>query len=419
MQLPSGKVLREIYGEEASVRARFERLAGNFVRVYGDAQAEFFSAPGRTEIIGNHTDHNGGKVIAAAIDMDTIGAARPNGTRVIRITSEGYAKEIVVDLEQVRRARLSGSPAQLSGTTALVAGMAEGAEKYGFAVSGFDAYVSTEVIAAAGVSSSASFEMLVCAMFNTFFNEGKMTCTDYAKIGRYAENIYWNKASGMMDQMACAVGGTVLFNFSDREESVYESLDFSFRDCGCELVIVNTGKGHADLSREYSEVPKEMGEAAEKLGVSLLYETDLETLLAHCGEINNDRAVLRAIHFFEETRRVEEAAEAIGEKDFAKALRLMDESGNSSWELLQNCYSLQDCHEQKIPLTLALTNLFLRKIGGGICRVHGGGFAGVIMCVVPSEHCAEYVRFIGNYVGEENVYPMNIRQTGAVHMETE
>lgn len=410
MNLPETAKLQEIYGETEISGARFKNLADNFSKIYGQDKAEYFTAPGRTEIIGNHTDHNGGKVIAGSINLDTIGAAYPNGTQTIHITSEGYRDEIVVDLTKLSKSNYK------KGTAALVAGMMEGAQKNGFETGGFDAYVSTNVIAAAGVSSSASFEMLICTIIDYFFNESKMSFNDYAKVGQYAENVYWDKASGMMDQMACAVGGPVLFDFADRNDLKYSKLDFSYGKFGHKLVIVNTGKGHADLSQEYSEIPGEMKAAAKVLGAELLHETTLENLLAHVNEIQDDRAILRSIHFFEETSRVERAAEAIGKADYEEFLKLMDESGRSSWELLQNCYCMKDCHEQKIPLVLALTQLFLNKIGGGICRVHGGGFAGVIAAVVPENEMENYVEYISQYVGRENVYPMDIRAIGAVHI---
>ena len=410
MNLPEKENLQKIYGETEKSSARFAHLGEKFAEIYKHDHAEYFTSPGRTEIIGNHVDHNGGKVIAGSINLDTVGAAAPNGTDVIRITSEGYRDEIVVDLSKLSKKNYQ------KGTPALVAGMIEGAQKNGFKAAGFDAYVSTNVIAAAGVSSSASFEMLICTMIDYFFNEGKMTYNDYAKIGQYAENVYWDKASGMMDQMACAVGGPVLFNFADRNNLKYSKLDFSFGKFGHRLVIVNTGKGHADLSQEYSEIPAEMKAAAKALGVELLHESTLEELLAHVNEIEDDRAVLRAIHFFEETRRVEDASEAIGKEDYEKFMKLMNESGNSSWELLQNCYSLQNCHEQKISLMLALTQLFLNKIQGGICRVHGGGFAGVIATILPEAEMDNYVEYISRYVGRDNVYPMDIRAVGAAHI---
>ena len=410
MNIPNKNELTRIYGEAEKSAARFQVVADHFAEIYHHDTAEFFTAPGRTEIIGNHTDHNGGRVIAGSIDMDTIGAAYPNNSSIIRITSEGYDKEVVVDIE-----KLSDVP-KAQGTVSLVAGMVEAIQKFGFKVAGFDAYVTTNVIRAAGVSSSASFEMLVCSIINYFFNDGAMTYINYAKAGQYAENVYWLKASGLMDQLACAVGGPVLFDFADSNNLKYSKLDFSFGKFGYKLVIVNTGKGHADLSQEYSEIPGEMKAVAKVLGVNLLHETNVDALLEHCNEIEDDRAILRALHFFGETTRVEEAADAIHHDDYDKFLELIDESGKSSWELLQNCYTMKDFHEQKITRTLALTQLFLKKIGAGVCRVHGGGFAGVIAAIIPEKEQENYVEYISKFVGKENVYPMDIRAVGAAHI---
>lgn len=409
MKTPNTESLVKIYGESEKSAERFASLAQNFTKIFEKEDMEFFTAPGRTEIIGNHTDHNGGMILAGSITLDTIAAAAPNGTSVIRIVSEGYEGQITVDTQKLDK--------ETTGTVALVSGMVEGAGKFGYKVSGFDAYVSTNVIAAAGVSSSASFEMLICSIMNYFFNESRMEYSDYARIGQYAENVYWKKASGLMDQMACAVGGTILLDFSDVNKIQYRKVDFTFDKAGYDLVIVNTGKGHADLSQDYSDVPNEMKAVAAKLGVNWLADTTLENLLVHVNEMDNDRAVLRAMHFFEENRRVKEAAAAVEAKDYEKVLRLLEQSGDSSWKWLQNCYTVQDCSEQKITLTLALTRLFLDKIGAGICRVHGGGFAGVIMCVVPKDRTQDYVSYIAQYVGNDNVYPMNVRDTGAVHID--
>lgn len=415
MRIPGNHVLEGIYGETTESRARYESLAAHYQELYHDDRMEFFSAPGRTEIVGNHTDHNGGKILAASISLDTIGAAYPNGTDTIVIVSEGYEKKIIVDtaaLDRVPKNR---------GTVSLVAGMAMAAKERGFQVSGFNAYVSTKVISAAGVSSSASFEMLICSMMNYFFNEGKMTCADYAKIGQYAENHFWDKASGLMDQMACAVGGPIRLDFSD--DVKYEKVDFDFARFGYDLVIVNTGKGHADLSREYSEIPQEMKAVAECLGAKWLAECSLDQLLANYGKVTetlgNDRAILRAIHYFNENDRVERAVAAAEHNNGQELLAVLDESGRSSWEFLQNCYAIADFKEQKVALALALTEHFLNGIGDGCCRVHGGGFAGVIMAVIPKAKTQEYVNYIADFVGETNVYPMQIRAAGAIHVDAE
>lgn len=413
MRIPAEAVLQQVYGETTESRSRFESLAGHFTELFGKEEMEFFSAPGRTEIVGNHTDHNGGKILAASISLDTIGAAAPNGTDIIEIVSEGYQKRVIVDLSALE------SVPKNCGTVSLVAGMAEAARKKGFTVSGFQAYVSTKVISAAGVSSSASFEMLICSIINYFFNDGKISYADYAKIGQYAENHFWDKASGLMDQMACAVGGPIRLDFSN--DVKYEKVDFDFARFGYDMVIVNTGKGHADLSREYSEIPEEMKAVAKCLGGNWLADCSMDQLLENYAkvqtEVANDRAILRAIHYFNENDRVERAVAAAEKNDGKTLLAVLDESGRSSWELLQNCYAIADFKEQKIALALALTEHFLKEAGDGCCRIHGGGFAGVIVAIIPQGETQKYVDYIAKFVGTENVYPMQIRAAGAIHLE--
>lgn len=411
MAIPSHDRLQEVYGDAANAALeRLEVLEARYRARFGAAELDFFSAPGRTEIIGNHTDHNGGKILAASITMDSVGAAAANGTSVIEIVSEGYDDPIVVDLDKLEEAPLC------QGSTSLVAGMARAFRERGFTVEGFNAVASSEVIPSAGVSSSASFEMLVCSMINHLFNNDEVTVADYARIGQYAENVYWKKASGLMDQMACAAGGTIMLDFSEGVN--FEQVDFGFDALGCDVVIVNTGKGHADLSAEYSSVPDEMHAVAKLLGVENLCQTTEQAVLDALPELReragSDRAVLRALHYFEECRRVEEAVRALHDGDKARVLEMIEASGNSSWKWLQNAYVPSDPGEQSIPVALALTEIFLRRIGAGVCRLHGGGFAGVIMCVVPHEHTDAYVAYMTPYVGAENIYRTNIRQVGAV-----
>ena len=400
-----------VYGKAADeARERIDKLAAWYRELYGEAEVEFFSAPGRTEIIGNHTDHNGGKILAASITMDTIGAAAPSDDNHIHIMSEGYPDAVDIDL-----AAIDDVP-HCQGTLSLVAGMVKAVREMGYEVSGFNAAVSSQVIPSAGVSSSASFEMLVCTIIDHLFNNDAISCAEYARIGQYAENHFWDKASGLMDQMACAVGGTILLDFSDGVR--YRKVDFSFDALGLDLVIVNTGKGHADLSAEYSSVPGEMRAVAAALGVENLCQTSEDALLADLdrirSEVGSDRAILRALHFFEECGRVDTAVRALEAGDKAKMLDMIEASGNSSWKWLQNAYVASDPAEQSIPLALALTEIFLRRVGAGVCRLHGGGFAGVIMCAVPKANTAAYVDYMAGYFGRENVYPTGIRQTGAV-----
>lgn len=413
MQLPGKEMLENIYGESYGSSRRFHSLAQNFTVYFESEQMKFFSAPGRTEIIGNHTDHNGGKILAASIDMDTIGAAFPNHSNMITIISEGYEDKIILDLST-----LDGIPKN-QGTLSLVAGMIQAVRSFGFEISGFNAYISSNVIGAAGVSSSASFEMLLCSIINYFFNNSSLSYIDYAKIGQNAENKYWNKASGLMDQIACAVGGTILLDFSDNVK--FEKLDFSFEKLGYDLIIINTGKGHADLSQEYSEIPNEMKLVSQKLGKNQLSNCELLDFLDRFTEIeesiSNDRALMRSFHFFEENRRVEEAMETITKENGKRLIKLIEESGNSSWKWLQNCYSANHVKEQKVSLILALSEFYLRKIKDGCCRVHGGGFAGVIMSIVPKSKSHDYIDFISKIIDRGNIYPIHIRKQGAIQIE--
>ncbi len=413
MQIPNQLTLKKVYGEAEKSVIRFRRLSQKYAETFGVSTMEFFTAPGRTEIIGNHLDHNGGKVLAASINMDTIGAAYPNESEMIEIVSEGYDGKIVLDLNHLEQIPMN------QGTISLIAGMVKAVRTFGYSVSGFQAYISTEVISSAGVSSSASFEMLLCTMINFFFNENKMDIVTFAKIGQYAENHYWSKASGLMDQMACAAGGTILLNFHAGVH--FQKIDFNFKQMGYQLVIVNTGRGHADLSREYSEIPEEMKQVANDMGCTRLCETSFENFEKQLPEmianLQNDRAILRALHFFEENQRVDNIIEAISKMDHTEIVRILAEAGRSSCELLQNGYSIRNDKEQKITLCLALTELFLKKIQAGCCRIHGGGFAGVIMCVLPKQFTGEYVRFMEPYVGKNQIYQMEIRQVGAVHLE--
>lgn len=411
MGIPGNATLQQVYGAQAAEAAdRLRVLERRYQELFGAGELSYFSAPGRTEIIGNHTDHNGGKILAASITMDSICAAAPSGDDVVRIVSEGYPEPTVIDLgaiDQVPRC---------AGTPSLVAGMLEALLQRGHAVRGFNAVVSTQVIPSAGVSSSASFEMLLCAAINHLFNDDAIDVATYALVGQYAENVWWEKGSGLLDQMACAVGGTITLDFSDGV--AFERVDFSYDQLGCDLVIVNTGKGHADLSAEYSSVPDEMRAVAAALGVERLCDTSEEALLARLPELRatlgSDRALMRALHYFEECARVDEAVAALAVGDKARMLALIDASGSSSWRWLQNAYVSGEAREQAIPLALALTEIYLRKVGGGACRLHGGGFAGVIMCAVPKEATQGYVELMGASFGADNVHLTNIRATGAV-----
>lgn len=407
-------LMAEFYGKEgaAANEARYERVLTGFEQEFGDTgDILLFSSPGRTEISGNHTDHNHGKVLAGSINLDCVGAAARNQSDLVHIISETYDQDITIDLNQLEPS------AKKAGTADLIKGLLKGFKESGCRIGGFDAYVTSNVISAAGVSSSASFEMLLCSMLNTFFNEGRMDNVAYAHIGKYSENVYWDKASGLLDQMACAVGGLITIDFAEPSSPRVEKIDFDFGSQDHSLIIVQTGKGHADLSADYSSVPNEMKKVARFFGKEVLAQVAEEQVIEHLEKVRayaGDRSVLRALHFFEENKRVEEEVKALKEGRFEDFLRNITASGNSSWKWLQNCFTASACQEQGITIALALTELFIADKQRGACRVHGGGFAGVIMAMLPNDLTDEYIKYIEGCLGEGCAYRMSIRPYGAV-----
>lgn len=407
------KLLAELYGEEAveEQKKRYKDLVESFQKKFPEEDIFLFSSPGRTEISGNHTDHNYGKVLAGSINLDCVGVAAKNNSRKVSIVSETYNQSFVIDLDDL-------SPSEKkAGTIDLVKGLLKGFLEKGYEIGGFNAYVTSNVISAAGVSSSASFEMLICSILNTFFDHGTMDVVAYSHIGKYSENVYWDKASGLLDQMACAVGGLITIDFKNPEAPVVEKIDFDFSSQNHSLIIVNTGKGHADLSADYSSVPAEMKKVAQFFGREVCAQITEEEVISHLQEVREyagDRSVLRALHFFEENKRVEAEVLALKENRFEDFLKNITASGNSSWKWLQNCFTNSSFQEQGITVALALTELFIEEKKRGACRVHGGGFAGVIMAMLPKDIVEEYIAYIEKALGEGSAYPMSIRPYGAV-----
>lgn len=413
----SRKLMAALYGEEAvdANIERYQNLVKSFQKKFAEEDVTLFSSPGRTEISGNHTDHNHGKVLAGSINLDCVGVAAKNNSSRVHIISETYNQSFIIDLNDL-------SPSEKkAGTIDLVKGLLQGFKESGYEIGGFNAYITSNVISAAGVSSSASFEMLLCSILNTFFNEGRMDTVAYAHIGKYSENVYWDKASGLLDQMACAVGGLITIDFLEPAAPVVEKIDFDFGSQNHSLIIVNTGKGHADLSADYSSVPVEMKKVAEFFGKEVCAQITEEEVIEHLAEVREyagDRSVLRALHFFEENKRVEAEVKALKEKRFADFLNNITASGNSSWKWLQNCFTNSAYQEQGITVALALTELFIAEKQRGACRVHGGGFAGVIMAMLPNDLVDEYVTYIEKAIGEGNAYRMSIRPYGAICFDT-
>lgn len=408
-------LFKDLYGTEQieDQKKRYDMVAKGYHDNFKGGDFEFFTSPGRTEIGGNHTDHNHGKVLAGSINLDCVAAAGLNHSDSVCIISETYNQHLVISLNDLEP---SGKN---TGTLPLVKGILAGFLKRGYKIGGFNAYITSNVISAAGVSSSASFEMLLCSMINYFFNEGSVSTVDYAHIGKFAENCYWDKQSGLLDQMACAVGGIITIDFKNAEDPKVEQIPFDLQSMDYNLVIVNTGKGHADLSQEYSSIPIEMKKVAGFFGKEVLAEITEEDVLENLPAIRQaagDRGIMRAFHFFEENKKVEKEVEALKNNQIDEFLELITASGNSSWKWLQNCYAIDNYDEQSITVALACTELFLAKIKKGACRVHGGGFAGVIMAFIPKESTKEYIEYIETMLGGPCSYVMNIRKYGAIHV---
>lgn len=409
----AGKLFTALYGENAVKEnvKRYQSLVTNFQKRFPEEDVLLFSSPGRTEISGNHTDHNHGKVLAGSINLDCVCVAAKNNGRKVNIISETYNQSFTIDLDDLTPSD------KKAGTIDLVKGLLKGFLEAGYEIGGFNAYVTSNVISAAGVSSSASFEMLLCSILNTFFNKGRMDTVAYSHIGKYSENVYWDKASGLLDQMACAVGGLITIDFKDPAAPVVEQIDFDFASQNHSLIIVNTGKGHADLSADYSSVPAEMKKVAEFFGKEVCAEITEQEVIDNLEKVRafaGDRSVLRALHFFEENKRVDAEVAALKEGRFQDFLKNITASGDSSWKWLQNCFTNTSYQEQGITIALALTELFLAEKKRGACRIHGGGFAGVIMAVLPNELVDEYIAYIEKAMGEGNAYRMTIRPYGAI-----
>lgn len=404
--------LQKMYGKngvEANKERYFHVMEG-FEKNFGSHDIKLFTSAGRTEISGNHTDHNHGKVLAGSINLDCVAAAAANGTDEIHIISETFDQRFTVNVKDLAPSE------KKAGTIDLTKGMLKGFLEMGYRIGGFDAFITSNVISAAGVSSSASYEMLICSMVNTFFNEGGIDVVTYAHIGKYAENNYWDKASGLLDQMSCAVGGMITIDFKDPLKPVVEKIDFDFGAQDYSLIIVQTGKGHADLSAEYSSIPEEMKKVAAVFGKEVCADITEEEVVKNAARVMREaghRPLLRALHFFEENKRVEAEVAALKEGRFDDFLKNITESGNSSWKWLQNCY-IGGGSEQGITTTLALSELFIKEKGCGACRVHGGGFAGVIMVLLPNRVADEYISYIESIMGEGCAYRMSIRPYGAV-----
>ena len=384
-----------------------EALKQAFFDTFGRKAQYLFSAPGRTEIGGNHTDHQLGRVLAGAVSLETVAAVAENGENIVRVQSEGYPRcEIALD-------ELSIRPAEFGTTAALIRGVAAGTGLQ----KGFDAYVTSTVLPGSGLSSSAAFEVLLGVIANHLSGAG-LTSVEIAQLGQRVENEYFGKPCGLMDQMASAVGGVITIDFADPARPVVEHLDFDLAAQGHALCIIDSGADHADLTDEYAAIPREMKAVAAVFGKDVLREVNETDFLAQLPAVRakaGDRAALRALHFFAENRRVTAQVDALRAGDFEAFLRLVNESGRSSWLYLQNVVPTGATAHQELALSLALAQRLLN--GRGACRVHGGGFAGTIQAFVPLELLDAFKQGMEAVLGEGSCHVLSIRPEGGILLE--
>lgn len=387
---------------------RFTSLAEGFKKAFGDeGDIRFFSAPGRTEICGNHTDHNNGKVLAAAIDLDAIACVRKRSDTLINVDSEGYPRSCVNFSNTEVIDKESGK------SPALIRGICARFLQLGYNVGGFDATVTSRVLSGSGLSSSAAYEVLIGTILNHLYNDGKISAVEIAQISQYAENVYFKKPCGLLDQTACSVGGFVEIDFKDTASPIIEKSVFDIKSFNHLLCIVDTGGSHSDLTDDYAAIRCEMNSVAEFFGKKVLREVSEAEVLSNAADIRKkagDRALLRALHFYGENKRVANMSAAIKNGDFDEFKRIILESGRSSYMYNQNCFTTKAPLSQPVSLALCLAEKFLD--GEGAFRVHGGGFAGTVQIFVPESKADDFTSKMKAVFGEESCYILNIRSTG-------
>ena len=391
-----------------------KRLDAGFAAALGGTAERYFSAPGRTEVSGNHTDHQRGRVLAGAVNLDTVAAVRVNGTDVIQVQSKGYP------LCQVRLDALEPVASEINSTPALIRGVAARFAQLGCKVGGFDAYCESTVLPGSGLSSSAAFEVLIGTIINHLFFDGRVSQPEIAQIGQYAENVFFGKPCGLMDQTASAVGGLVTIDFADKEHPDIRPVQFDFSTTGHALCIIDSRADHADLTDEYAAVPGEMRAVCEYFGkdvVTEIPEEDFYDAIPALREKCGDRAVMRVIHEYNENRRVPQQVACLEQGDFEGFLRLTKESGFSSWMYLQNVVPAGYVKQQAMAVALGLCEHYLQ--GRGAYRVHGGGFAGTVQAFVPFDLLDSFRTGIDAALGEGACHVLSIRPQGGVEMEVE
>ena len=406
------QLLTDIYVDQdviAYQEERYVKALESFEKIYGEKEVEIYSAPGRSEVGGNHTDHQFGKVLATSINLDAIAIVAPKEEAEIDLKSEGYDR-ITVDLNHLNKADVKEGSSE-----ALIAGVAFKLKEEGYNIGGFEAYVTSDVLNGAGMSSSAAFEVLIGNILSGLYNDMKISPVFLAQAGQFAENEFFGKPCGLMDQMASSVGGLINIDFENPEEPKIKKVEVDFEEYGHSLCIVDTKGSHADLTDDYAAIPEEMKEVAGFFDKAVLREVDKDDFylnLPKIREILGDRAVLRAMHLFEENKRVDEQVKALEDGDFETFKKLIKESGNSSFKYLQNVYSSHDLNNQSVSIGLAMSDISLGD--RGVSRVHGGGFAGTIQAFVPNDIVGMYKKNMEHVFGEGACHVLKVRPYGGM-----
>ena len=400
--------LKTLYGEAQASAKRYAEACDAYAALFSTVDdISLFSAPGRTEVGGNHTDHQHGRVLAGSVNLDVIAVVGRNDDGIVRIQSKGYDMD-VIDLRE-----LDAKEAEIGRAASLIRGMCGLFAERGYKIGGFDAYTTSNVLKGSGLSSSAAFEVLVGFILNGLFNGGAISPVEIAKIAQQAERNYFGKPCGLMDQMASAVGGFTGIDFKDPADPIIEKVEFDLNAYGHHLCVVNTGGNHADLTGDYADITAECREISHAMGKDFLRDVDVDLFYERLPELRktcSDRAILRAIHFFADNQKALDEKEALKAGDFEGFLKLINASGDSSFKYLQNVYSNSCVSEQGLSIALALTERFLK--GRGACRVHGGGFAGTIQCFIPDDLLDDYKKAIELVFGSGSCYVLSIRPVG-------
>ena len=406
------ETLFDIYADETQIdyqRKRYVNAIKEYEMLFGTDEIEIYSAPGRSEIAGNHTDHQRGEVLVAAVNVDAIAIVRKTDTKEVQLVSEGYSK-MTISLDD-----LEAKKEEAGTTLSIVKGVLSELKLRGYKIGGFNAYVTSDVLIGAGISSSAAFETLIGTIVSGLYNDMSISAVEIAMIGQKAENYYFGKPCGLMDQMASSVGNLVHIDFADDKKPVIRKVACDFDAFGYSLCITDTKSSHADCTAEYAAVPAEMKAVAAVFGKEVLRQVSKEEILGNIGKIREaagDRGTLRALHFVMENERVKQAVAALDEGEFANFLKCIKESGDSSFKYLQNVYMNTDIHHQNVSVALALSDVVLSD--NGVSRVHGGGFAGTIQAFVKNDYVKTYQTYMDSVLGEGACKVFKIRKFGGI-----